>query len=121
MAEFPAESPRAYEAMLTLCLHCRRSSSRSFIVDMVPGSAADVQRMRETSSQPRMQIGDRVLCVDGVALEGRGLDEVIQVSHPSCIQHRLFVPGRLLRRPPRRTSLYVAMCPARSVKADSSH
>jgi hypothetical protein len=47
---------------------------------MVPGSSADAQRANETVAEPRMQIGDRVICVDGEALDGRGLEEVIRVS-----------------------------------------
>lgn len=47
---------------------------------MVPGSSADAQRAHETAVEPRMQIGDRVVCVDGEALNGRGLEEVIRVS-----------------------------------------
>ena len=54
----------------------------SVVVDMVPGGAADSQRQMETKESPRLQIGDRIVCVDGEALDGRPLEEVISAQSP---------------------------------------
>ncbi|KAL1527781.1 hypothetical protein AB1Y20_009166 [Prymnesium parvum] len=67
----------------------------SVVVDMVPGGAADAQRHLETRDAPRLQIGDRIVCVDGVALSGRPLEEVIQPA----MQHT-FLLERLRAPPP---------------------
>ena len=37
------------------------------VVDMVPGSPADLQRTRESKGDPRPQLGDKIITVDGIA------------------------------------------------------
>ena len=49
------------------------------VVDMVPGSPADLQRELETSGDPRLQVGDKIMTVDGVAISReQPLSAVIQ-------------------------------------------
>ena len=45
----------------------------------MPGSAADVQSQYDarTKRELRVREGDRIVCVDGVPLDGNGIDAVI--------------------------------------------
>jgi hypothetical protein len=59
------------------------------VTDLVPGSAADVQAQYDarTKRELRVRVGDRVVCVDGVPLDGQGIDSVITPAE----QHVLMV------------------------------
>ena len=49
------------------------------VVDMVPGSPADLQRTRESKGDPRLQLGDKIITVDGITLTPElPLSEAIQ-------------------------------------------
>jgi hypothetical protein len=49
------------------------------VVDMVPGTPADEQRQLETKGDPRLQIGDKIIAVDGEPISAeKPLSEVIQ-------------------------------------------
>jgi len=56
----------------------------AIVVDMVPGSTADLQRTGETKNDPRLQIGDRIVCVDGASVSGQTLEDLMQ---PGATQH----------------------------------
>ena len=56
------------------------------VVDMVPNSPADIQRHGETRGDPRLQIGDRLMTVDGVAISReQPLSAVITPKHSHCL------------------------------------
>ena len=56
------------------------------VVDMVPGSPADLQRVGETKGDPRLQIGDKIMTVDGVAVTPEEpLQYVIKAAPTHCL------------------------------------
>ena len=56
-----------------------RTRTPDQVTDLVPGSAADVQSQYDarTKRELRVREGDRIVCVDGVPLDGNGIDAVI--------------------------------------------
>ena len=56
------------------------------VVDMVPGSPADLQRVGETKGDPRLQIGDKIMTVDGVAVTPEEpLQYMIKAAPTHCL------------------------------------
>merc|ERR1719197_1576769 len=53
------------------------------VVDMVPGSPADLQRAGESRGDPRLQIGDKIMTVDGVPISREEPLSVVMVPAPS--------------------------------------
>ena len=67
------------------------------VVDMVPGSPADMQRLGETKSDPRLQLGDKIMTVDGVPVTSEAPLEVVIVpatSHCLSIERTLEPPKK---------------------------
>lgn len=96
----------------------------NIVVDMVPGSPVDNQREEETDGDPRLQIGDRIMTVDGleVSIE-KPLSQVIdpQATHAFSIER--IVERKAIEKAPASSSpmsprgMLKAMTP-RSSKAD---
>ena len=92
----------------------------STIVDMVPGSAADVKRLHATHEYPQMQIGDRIVCVDGEALDGRAIDDLLTPAD----EHAFLCErpkGATAPSPPRSLSSRVARALTPRGSTDAGH
>ena len=93
-------------------------------MDMVPGSPADLQRIHETRGDPRLQIGDKIMTVDGQPISAdEPLSAVIKVApqHVLSVERTLEAPAKAPApsSPMSPRGLLKAMTP-RSSKAEKS-
>ena len=91
------------------------------VVDMVPGSPVELARQQETKGDPRLQIGDKIMTVDGqVVSTEKPLASVIKPAEAHIMSIERTIEKDLSKGSPTQSrSVFALLSPRGSSKADS--